>query len=78
MCNFLPCHPLYRSFSRLQVTVHGGYGSVEQIFLSILFLKKLGFGSEWVWFGSVWKMWFRSDVMVIYYLYEGKMDLYST
>jgi len=40
MCNFLPCHPLYRSFSRLQVTVHGGYGSVEQIFLSILFFKK--------------------------------------
>ena len=26
------------------------------------------FGSEWVWFSSVWITWFRSEITVIYYL----------
>ena len=36
-------------------------------FISVRFSKKLGFSSEWVWFGSVWKL-FNTDIVVIYYL----------
>jgi len=36
-----------------------GFGSV---------LKKPGFGLDWVRFGSVWKMRFRSDIIAIYFL----------
>jgi len=37
------------------------------------FWKKLGFSSEWVLFGSVWKMRFGSDITLTYYLHNSSL-----
>ena len=37
-------------------------------FGSVFLRKKLGFSSEWVWFSSVWKTLFGSDIVVMYYI----------